>query len=75
MEGGVYFVNKNDLLGKVASAVVNMEEELAAELCSQSIAESIPANETINSGLVAGMNEVSRLYEEEEYFEIGRAHV
>lgn len=61
-------MNKEELFRGISEAVINMEEEESAALCKQSVEGNIPAYETINSGLIAGMNEVSRLYEEEEYF-------
>ena len=61
-------MEKDILFKKVSEAVIEMEEENVADLCNMSLELKIPADETIKSGLVAGMEEVGRLYEEEEYF-------
>lgn len=61
-------MDKELLFKKMSDALVEMEEGTVVELCNESLALGIPADETINLGLISGMNEVSRLYEEEEYF-------
>ncbi len=60
--------NKEEFFKKIAENVVDMNEDEVAKLCRDSLKESIPANETINEGLIKGMDKVSTLYEEEEYF-------
>ena len=57
-----------ELMGKIAAAVIDMEEEETISLCRQALDEEIPADFSINNGLIPGMEEVSRLYEDEEYF-------
>lgn len=52
----------------IKDAVVEMEDEIVEELCHQSLRLNIPANKTINLGLVAGMDRVGQLYDEQEYF-------
>lgn len=61
-------MEKEIILKKISDSLVDMEEEVVVELCNKSVEEKIPACETITKGLIAGMNGVGRLYEEEEYF-------
>jgi len=61
-------MDKDELLKSMAQAVVDMEEEQTAELCRQSLREGVPAKEALYQGLIPGMDEVSRLYAESEYF-------
>jgi dimethylamine corrinoid protein len=53
---------------EINEAIVEMEEDKVVELAEKSLLLNIPAYETITGGLIPGMNEVSRLYDEEEYF-------
>ena len=52
----------------LSEAVVDMDEDLAKELAQAVVDEGFDAYEAIDKGLSAGMEEVGRLYEEEEYF-------
>jgi len=52
----------------LSDAVVDMDEDLARELAQAVVDEGFDAYEAIDKGLSAGMEEVGRLYEEEEYF-------
>lgn len=61
-------MDKEILFKEISEAVIEMEDELVEELCNKSLGLSIPAEETISKGLVAGMDKVGQLYEEEEYF-------
>lgn len=61
-------MSKESLFQQISDAVIDMEDELVEELCNKSLELSIPAEETIRKGLVAGMDKVGQLYEEEEYF-------
>lgn len=61
-------MESENLFKNIAEAVVEMEEDTVVELCNKSLELKISAYETITKGLIAGMNEVGRLYEEEEYF-------
>lgn len=61
-------MNEEKLFQQISEAVVEMEDELVEELCNKSLQLSIPANKTITEGLVAGMDKVGQLYEEQEYF-------
>ena len=57
-----------ELYQKLADAVVDMDEDLVAELSNQAIEEGVDAFDAINSGLSAGMERAGKLFEEEEYF-------
>lgn len=61
-------MKKEQLLTEMKKAIVEMEEERAVKLAEKSLELDIPAYETITEGLIPGMNEVGRLFEEEEYF-------
>lgn len=61
-------MEKEQLFQEISENVVEMEEELVEELCVKSLEEGIDPNETITRGLIDGMNKVSQLYEEGEYF-------
>ncbi|MBU5436555.1 corrinoid protein [Tissierella sp. MSJ-40] len=61
-------MNEEKLFQEISEAVVEMEDELVEELCNKSLELLIPADKTITEGLVAGMNKVGQLYEEQEYF-------
>ncbi|KUO72829.1 MAG: cobalamin-binding protein [Desulfosporosinus sp. BRH_c37] len=61
-------VNKETLFREMSHALVEFEVQKVAELAENALKQNIPAYETITEGLIPGMNEVSKLYEEEEYF-------
>ncbi len=61
-------MNKETLFKNISDALVDMEEETVVEICEKTLAEGIPAYETITGALIPGMDRVSKLYEEEEYF-------
>lgn len=61
-------MEKEILFKNIRDAVVEMEEEKVAELCNKSLEENISAYETITYGLIVGMDEVGKLYQEGEYF-------
>lgn len=61
-------MNEEKLFQEISEAVVEMDDDLVAQLCNKSLELSIPAEKTITEGLVAGMDEVGKLYEEQEYF-------
>ncbi|MGC8908736.1 MAG: cobalamin B12-binding domain-containing protein [Desulfomonilaceae bacterium] len=60
-------VSKDALLQKVADAVVKGDEEEAANLTREALKTKSPMT-VINEGLIPGMNEVSRLWDEGVYF-------
>lgn len=52
----------------LAKAVLELDETLTAELAHQVVANGHDAWEAIEYGLIAGMNEAGKLFDEEEYF-------
>ena len=61
-------INQQELFQRLADAVVNMEETLAAELSREAVAAGMDAYQAIEQGLVAGMSRAGDLFEQEEYF-------
>lgn len=61
-------MEKELLFKEISDNVVEMEDEIVEELCEKSLEEGIDPNETITKGLIDGMNRVSVLYEEGEYY-------
>lgn len=61
-------MEKEKLFAAIAENVVEMEDETVEELCRQALDEGIDAAETINEGLIPGMDKVGDLYESGEYF-------
>lgn len=59
---------KEDLLKKLADAVVDMDEDLTITTAHESLTEGIDAYEAIEGGLSRGMERAGELFEEEEYF-------
>ena len=59
---------KEELLKKLADGVVNFEEEQVVEAANEVVELGLDAYEAIMDGLAKGMNEASRLWDEEEYF-------
>lgn len=57
-----------ELFGKIAEAVVEMEDEEVEDLCQQCLDLGEDASDIIKFGLIPGMDEVGRLYETGEYF-------
>lgn len=61
-------MTKKELFEEIKNNLIEMEEEIVAELCEKSLEMGVAAEETIQEGLIAGMEAVGQLYEEEEYF-------
>lgn len=61
-------MDKEKLFEDIAEAVVEMDDDGVIDLCEKSLELGIAAEETINKGLVKGMDQVGKLYEEQEYF-------
>ena len=61
-------MSKEEILEKIISSIVDMEEEKTKELTEQALGLNIPPYEIITKGLAKGMNEVIKLFKEEEYF-------
>lgn len=61
--------SKEELLEALKNSVIDMEDEdIVAEIAHEYIDGGFKAYDGIMDGLVEGMNEVSKLYDEEEYF-------
>ena len=60
--------SKEELLAKLSEAVLEMEEEDAAEYAQEYVEAGYPAFDGFMEGLVDGMNKASDLYDAEEYF-------
>lgn len=61
-------MEQKELYSRIAENVVEMEDETVESLCRQSLEDGYDAADTINGGLIPGMNRVSELYEEGEYY-------
>lgn len=61
-------MEKEALFQAISDNVVEMEEDTVEELCQQSLEEQIDPAETINRGLIHGMDRVGVLYEDGDYF-------
>lgn len=61
-------MEKEKLFQQISDNVVEMEDEVVEELCQQALDAGYDAAETINHGLIPGMDRVGVLYEEGEYF-------
>ncbi|MGD2188167.1 MAG: corrinoid protein [Desulfobacterales bacterium] len=59
---------KEEILKKLAEAVVEFEEDTAKEWAQIAIDEGMDAFEAIMNGLAAGMETVGELYDQQEYF-------
>ncbi len=59
---------EQELLKTLADAVVNFDEDLVVETVNEALAEGIDPQKAVFDGLVVGMQECGRLYEEQEYF-------
>lgn len=59
---------REEILKDLADGVLNLDEELAVQTAHEAVAAGLDAYDAITNGLVAGMNEAGRLYDEEEYF-------
>ena len=61
-------VRKEEILKKLAEAVVEFEEDMAKEWAQIALDEGMDAFEAIMDGLAAGMETVGDLYDQQEYF-------
>ncbi len=59
---------EQEILERLKSGVRDMDEVMTVAAANESLANRIDPLTAINNGLVAGMNQAGRLYEEEEYF-------
>ena len=60
--------SKEELIQELKDCVVDMEDEKVVDVAQQFVDAGYDVREGIFDGLVAGMNRVADLYEEEEYF-------
>ena len=60
--------SKEEYFDKMAQMVIDEEDEEIADLCRAYLAEGYDSEEAIFKGLIKGMNEVGKLFEEEEYY-------
>ena len=60
--------SKEEYFDKMAQMVIDEEDEEIADLCRAYLAEGYDPEEAIFNGLIKGMNEVGKLFEEEEYY-------
>ncbi|MEJ2682838.1 MAG: corrinoid protein [Candidatus Sulfobium sp.] len=59
---------KNEVLEKLRNGVIQSDEDACREGAQEAVDLGMDANEAIFEGLVAGMEEVGRLFEAQEYF-------
>lgn len=59
---------RKEILEKLKNAVINYDEDGAKEAAKEALEAGIDAGDAIFNGLVAGMEEVGRLFEAQEYF-------
>ncbi len=59
---------REEVLEKLKNGVIQYDEDACKEAAHEAIAIGMDANEAIFEGLVAGMEEVGRLFEAQEYF-------
>ncbi|MDR3315152.1 MAG: corrinoid protein [Coriobacteriales bacterium] len=59
---------KEELHREMSDAIVDMDEDLVADLSHEAIDKGYDAFEAIDSGLTDGMERAGKLFEEEEYF-------
>lgn len=60
--------SKEEYFEKMAAMVIEGEDEDIEQICRDYIADDYEPEEAIFNGLIKGMNEVGRLFEEEEYY-------
>lgn len=60
--------NEEKILERLMTGVRDMDEVMTVKAANDALASRIDPLTAINNGLVAGMNQAGRLYEEEEYF-------
>jgi corrinoid protein of di/trimethylamine methyltransferase len=57
-----------ELFKKMSQAVIDGDDDLAAELAQQALDQGVPPLDAINKGFTAGMDVVGELYSTGEYF-------
>jgi corrinoid protein of di/trimethylamine methyltransferase len=61
-------LKKKEIFEKLKNGVIQYDEDACRDAANESVDAGIDANEAIFDGLVAGMEEVGRLFEAQEYF-------
>ncbi len=59
---------KKEILDRLKQGVIQYDEDAVREAAQEAVELGMDANEAIFEGLVSGMEEVGRLFEEQEYF-------
>jgi dimethylamine corrinoid protein len=59
---------REEILKDLADGVLHLDEELALQAAHEAVAAGLNAFDAISNGLVVGMNQAGKLYDEEEYF-------
>lgn len=59
---------ENEIIERLITGVRDMDEALTVEAAEDALREKVEPLRAINEGLVVGMHEAGRLYEQEEYF-------
>jgi trimethylamine corrinoid protein len=59
---------KQEILENLRNAVIEYDEEKAEKAAKVALEVGMDANDAIFNGIVNGMEEVGRLFEEQEYF-------
>ncbi len=57
-----------EILGEIRESVINGDNEAVSRLVTQALDEGIPADALLNTALIPSMDEVGRLFEEQEFF-------
>lgn len=61
-------MSKKILLNNIKDSIIDMEEEQIVDLCKEALGKGITAQEIITDGLMQGMNKVTELFDEGEFF-------
>lgn len=56
------------MIGEIYQAVVELEDDQALELVRKALDEGLDAREILENGVLAGLREIGRLFQEQEYF-------
>ncbi len=59
---------KKEILERLKNGVIQYDEDAVKEAAQEAVELGMDANEAIFDGLVSGMEEVGKLFEEQEYF-------
>lgn len=59
---------REEILKDLADGVLNLDEDLAVRVAHEAVEAGLDAYDAISNGLVVGMNQAGKLYEEEEEY-------